>query len=84
MLSSSRSIFSNSSSSEPDSKSSLLPSSANPVALESRIMYAVSYPYPLGCKLSSSIIETSVGVVEPVDVEDASRTNLSPGRTPFS
>ena len=41
---SSSNIFSNSSSKEPDSKSILPPSSANPVALESRIMYAVSYP----------------------------------------
>ena len=62
---SSRSMFSNSSSNEPDSKSSLPPSSANPTALESRMIYAVLYPYPLGCKLSSRIIETSAGVVEP-------------------
>ena len=30
------------------------------------------------------LIEASEGMVVPVDVEDASRTNLSPGRTPFS
>ena len=47
-------------------------------------MYAVLYPYELGCKLSSNIIETSAGVVEPVDVDYASRTNLSPATKPFS
>ena len=79
----SSSILSYSSSNEPDSTSTLPPSSCDP-SLEFRIKYATSYSYPDGCKLSSNKIETFAGVDDPVEDDDASRTSLSPPIWPVS